>query len=375
MRRRHKTSTELVLTIVVLGLALVSILLSAKDTSAVVAGSFPQKDELVVSSFRPFPVFLGQMQHDSVGSNLYVGLYGAAGECVYSNFYVTDYQTESDMRNNVNPLASAAFKHTFWLFREDGTALDNPFGAGPSIASPQHFALQIQPDEDFTKLHMGHWYAINGLDCGDQSRVLSLYGHGEQVFWVASDNKYQALDQFDHSYDQADMPVSPSASPSPSPSNPYVYINQIYKQSDGQTAWIYVRWTLLQKWSSDATGIYVSLDDNLPDNSISDRSLGLSLDQGNYMWKPVNGLCNSAGSDTYDYTTGQQYLTRFPSISGVNASDVSPSSTIRFTVFVRTLYDSSPCNMERKTAFPDPTDFHVEPAPTPPPTPIVISQD
>ncbi|HKU75809.1 MAG TPA: alpha/beta fold hydrolase [Pyrinomonadaceae bacterium] len=350
----------------ILLLLLIFASINIRKASAAVSGNFLQKDEGVLSTFRPFPIFLGHMQQDSAGSNLYVGLYGMAGECVYSNFFISEYQTEADMRNNTNAVASAPFKHTFWLLRDDGSAVDNPFGAGPSITSPRHFALQVQPDQDFTKFRSGHWYAINGPDCGDQSRTLTLYGKGQQVFWIASDNKYQSLSQLTHPYDNADTPLT---SPPAPPTNPYVYINQIYKQIDGGQTWIYVRWTLLGKWTSEITAVYPSLNSNLPDNSFLDRSLGMNLDQGSYMWKLVGSPCNIAGPGPEDYTTGQQYITRFPSISGVNAADISSDIPIRFTIFYRTIFDSSPCNMERKTAFPDPTDFHVQPLSTPTPTP------
>src|SRR5205807_7870455 len=102
------------------------------------------------------------------------------------------------------------------------------------------------------------------------------------------------------------------------------------------------KWTLLQIWSPDATAIYPSLNVNLPDNSMLDRSLGLSLDQGGYMWKIVGSPCNTAGPGPNDYSIGQQYTTRFTSISGVNASDITSNMPIRFTIFIRTSFDSSP---------------------------------
>lgn len=152
----------------------------------------------------------------------------------------------------------------------------------------------------------------------------------------------------------------PSRSPV-SASNAYVRIDQIYRQSDGETTWIYITWTLLQKWSPDATAVYPSVNGNLPDNSMLERSLGLNLDQGPFMWKPIGtGGCNTSGPGPDDYVIGQQYTTRFsklfdPSTSSyVDACDIPSTTGITFTVMSRTFFDSPPCNMERKTASADP---------------------
>lgn len=363
MLRRSRTHWRIGSSLFVLTtLVFLLVVLSAAPelASAVVSGDFRLKDEIVTSTSHPLSIVLGQMQQDSAGKNLYVGFYGLAGECVYRNFSITEYQTEADMRSNLNPVASAGFKNVVWLLRNDGTAVDFPFGAGPSVSPAQHFALQVEPDTDFTKFRAGRWYAINVPDCGDQSRTLTLFGRGSQVFWIASDNKYQSLNNLDHPYDTADNPPSPSASPSPPATNPHFYINRIYKLTDSQGTWIYVKWTLLSKWTTEITAVAPSLNNNLPDNTIPSGSLGLNLDQGGYMWKPVGGVCNSAGPGINDYTSGQQYVTRFANISGVPASDITAEMPIRFTMFMRISPDSSPCNMERQKAFPDSTNLRLE---------------
>lgn len=152
-------------------------------------------------------------------------------------------------------------------------------------------------------------------------------------------------------------------------SNPYIKVDQIEKRGDGETTWIYVKWTLLQKWSADATAIYPTLNGNASDNATYERSLGLSLDQGEYMWKPVGGACNTAGPGPDDYTVGQQYTTRFTRIRDVStadgfwldAADVSPLTDIRFTTMRRTSPDTSPCNIGGRSVDGDLENYHVRP--------------
>src|SRR5215213_974746 len=168
-----------------------------------------------------------------------------------------------------------------------------------------------------------------------------------------------------------------------SASNPYVRIDQIYKQTDGATTFVYVRWTLLQKWNSQIVAVYPSINGNLSDNTILERSLGSNLEQGEYMWKPVGGICNTAGPGPEDYSVGNQYTTRFSrffdisSSAFVNATDILSSTDIRFTMFQRTLFESSPCNMESKTATPDSQNYHLTETPIenhPPNIPSNVNQ-
>lgn len=177
--------------------------------------------------------------------------------------------------------------------------------------------------------------------------------------------------------------------------NDYVRVDEVLRREDGGTQYLYVRWTLLRKWNDASVAVYPSLNGNLPSMGFTSgfeslfmggnsftyfdgfRSLGMSLDQGHYMWKPVGGMCNNAGPGPAEYLVGNQYTTRFPSVfdmatfSWVNAADVAPATNIRFTIYDRTQFNASQCNMDHKEAFPDSTNYHAQ-LPTPTPTPTVI---
>ena len=61
----------------------------------------------------------------------------------------------------------------------------------------------------------------------------------------------------------------------------------------------------MQKWSSDATAIYPTIGANAIDRANYERSFGLDLDHGDYLWKPVGGQCNNGGPGPDDYNIGR----------------------------------------------------------------------
>src|SRR5205085_7658107 len=163
--------------------------------------------------------------------------------------------------------------------------------------------------------------------------------------------------------------------------NDYVRIDDLHKEDVGGTQYIYVKWTLLKKWNDAEVAVYPSLNNNLPSITLSSsfeplfmggnsliydqfRSLGNSLDQGYYLWKPVGSPCNDAGPGSSDYTVGNQYTTRFSRIFDmstllwVDALSITSTANIRFTIYDRTQFDASPCNMDFKEAYPDSADYH-----------------
>jgi len=71
-------------------------------------------------------------------------------------------------------------------------------------------------------------------------------------------------------------------------SNSYVQIDQIYKPSDGETTYVYVKWTLLQKWNTAAVAVYPSLNGNLPSISLSSCFVGIGV--GNICYDQFQSL-------------------------------------------------------------------------------------